>query len=163
MKNIIREVSAYFLGFVVFVCILPLSMWLAAGQPEMSGLKVIVLCIFAAAGIALSVWTIVYMRIVGKGNPFDVYGHEIASRTKNLMTEGPYSLCRNPMMTGMLIYWTGIQLALLSWKAAVVFLIMLIAMYFQIISEEKRLQADFGEAYLEYARKTFRFLPVKKK
>ena len=148
MKNLIREVFAYFLGFVVFVCILPLSMWLAAGKPEISGMKVVVLCIFATAGIGLSVWTIVYMRIVGKGNPFDAYGHEIAPRTKNLMTEGPYSMCRNPMMTGMLIYWTGIQLVLMYWKSAVVLLIILIAMYFQIRSEEKRLQADFGEEYL---------------
>lgn len=163
MKNIIREASAYISGFMVFVCILPLFMWLAAGKPEISGMKVVVLCLFTAAGIGLSVWTIIYMRIVGKGNPFDAYGHEIAPRTKNLMTEGPYSLCRNPMMAGMLIYWTGLQIVLLSWKSAVVFFIILIAMYFQIRSEEKRLRADFGEAYLEYVKRTFRFLPIKKK
>ena len=163
MRKGIRELFAYGFGFVVFVCILPLFMWLAAGKPEMSGMKAVVLCIFAAAGIGLSVWTIIYMRIVGKGNPFDAYGHEIAPRTKNLMTGGPYSLCRNPMMAGMLIYWTGIQLVLLSWKSAVVFFIILIAMYFQIRSEEKRLHADFGEAYLEYVKRTFRFLPIKKK
>jgi hypothetical protein len=28
------------------------------------------------------------MRIVGKGNPFDAYGHELAPRTKHLMTSG---------------------------------------------------------------------------
>lgn len=32
------------------------------------------------------------MKHVGKGNPFDAMGHEVAPRTKHLMTDGPYKI-----------------------------------------------------------------------
>ena len=57
---------------------------------------------------------IIYMRIVGKGNPFDAYGHEVAPRTKHLMISGPYSLCRNPMLEGIYIYDAGVLVWLWS-------------------------------------------------
>lgn len=55
-------------------------------------------------GLTLSVWTIVYMKLRGKGNPMDAFGHEVAPRTQHLMTEGPYRINRNPMLTGTLFY-----------------------------------------------------------
>lgn len=162
MKKFIRETGAYVFGFIVFVVLLPLIMWLAAGRSEITGAALVMLCIFGAAGIGISLWSIIYMRLVGKGNPFDAYGHELAPRTKHLITGGPYRLCRNPMMTGMLIYWVTLQLVLLSWKACLVFVAVMIAMAFQIRSEEKRLETDFGEEYAEYKSRTFRFIPIRK-
>jgi protein-S-isoprenylcysteine O-methyltransferase Ste14 len=40
------------------------------------------------------------MKLRGKGNPMDAFGHEVAPRTQHLMTDGPYRLNRNPMLTG---------------------------------------------------------------
>ena len=45
--------------------------------------------VLVVCGLVLSIYSIVYMRIVGKGNPFDAYGHEVAPRTKHLITSCP--------------------------------------------------------------------------
>ena len=98
------------------------------------------------------------MKRVGKGNPFDAMGHEVAPRTKHLMTEGPYRYSRNPMLSGTYLYWIGIVLALWSWWALAVFVAVAALMLLQVRSEEKRLEADFGQEYLDYKKRTGRFI-----
>ena len=102
------------------------------------------------------------MKRVGKGNPFDAMGHEVAPRTKHLMTDGPYRLSRNPMLSGTYLYYIGIVLALWNGWALLVFVVVAGLMVLQVRSEEKRLEADFGEEYLEYKKRTGRFITFKK-
>ena len=64
-------------------------------------MRLLILIILAIIGIGLSIWSIVYMKNVGGGNPFDAFNHEVAPRTSSLMTDGPYGICRNPMLLGM--------------------------------------------------------------
>ena len=108
-------------------------------------------------GLTLSVWTIVYMRRHGKGNPMDAFGHEVAPRTQHLMTGGPYRLNRNPMLTGTLLYLAGVVVWLWTWQAALVWVAFLSVMLVQVNSEELRLHRDFGEEYDTYRRHTRRF------
>ena len=95
------HIFGYLLGLLIFVIGIPALMWLVSGRPWPYAPDSAVLCvvslILAVCGLALSIYSIIYMRLVGKGNPFDAYGHEVAPRTKHLMTNGPYRLCRNPM------------------------------------------------------------------
>ena len=121
--------------------------------------RVVASNILIIIGLALSVWSIVYMRRKGEGNPLDAFGHEVAPRTKHLMTDGPYRLSRNPMLSGVFIYLTGISLWLWAWQAVLVFVMFIVVMSVQVYTEEKRLRSDFGEEYEEYCRKTGRFLP----
>jgi len=100
------------------------------------------------------------MRRKGDGNPMDAFGHEVAPRTKHLMTEGPYRLSRNPMLTGSFVYYAGVCVWLWSWQALLVFVGFIIIMLLQVHSEEKRLRRDFGEEYEAYCRRTGRFGPV---
>ena len=102
------------------------------------------------------------MKRVGKGNPFDAMGHEVAPRTRHLMTEGPYKLSRNPMLSGTYLYYAGTVVALWRWWALLVFAVVAGLMMFQVCSEEKRLEADFGEEYLEYKERTGRFITLRK-
>ena len=102
------------------------------------------------------------MKRIGKGNPFDAMGHEVAPRTKYLMTEGPYKLSRNPMLSGTYLYYAGIVVAFWSWRALLLFAAVAGLMLLQVRSEEKRLEADFGEDYLEYKKHTGRFITLKK-
>ena len=97
------------------------------------------------------------MKRVGKGNPFDAMGHEVAPRTKHLMTGGPYGFSRNPMLAGTYLYYAGVLLALWSWWALAVFIVVAALMTLQVRSEEKRLEADFGQEYLDYKNKVRRF------
>jgi protein-S-isoprenylcysteine O-methyltransferase Ste14 len=115
--------------------------------------------VLALAGLGLSIWSIVYMRTVGQGNPMDAFNHEVAPRTKHLMTEGPYRLSRNPMLSGIFLYLIGCGLWLMKWQAALFFVAFVLVMLLQVRSEEKRLQRDFGNEYEQYCRRTGRFFP----
>ena len=156
-----KQVLGYFLGFFIFIAGIPALMWLVAGMPSVTAIPVMRLylaILVAVCGLALSIWSIVYMKRVGKGNPFDAMGHEVAPRTKHLMTDGPYKWSRNPMLTGTYLYYSGVLIALWSWWALLVFVIIAAVMMLQVRSEENRLEADFGQEYLDYKKKVRRFL-----
>lgn len=159
MKQI-REILGYVLGGVLFVGLMPTVMWLASEMPaivHIGALRASVTGVLMLGGLALSVWTIVYMKRRGKGNPMDAFGHEVAPRTQHLMTDGPYRLNRNPMLTGTLLYLAGVVVRLWTWQAAAVWVAFLAVMLVQVVSEERRLSRDFGEEYDAYRRRTRRF------
>ncbi|MBO4332490.1 MAG: isoprenylcysteine carboxylmethyltransferase family protein [Paludibacteraceae bacterium] len=113
----------------------------------------------AIVGLTVSVWSIVHMRRRGNGNPMDAFGHEVAPRTRHLMTDGPYRLSRNPMLTGTFVYLIGVCVWLWTWQAFVVFALFVAIMLVQVRTEEARLRRDFGNEYEAYCRRTGRFLP----
>lgn len=161
MKTL-KEIFGYLLGGVLFVGLVPSIMWLVSGRPDLfpaETLRLVIGAILAIAGLAISIWSIVYMRLKGNGNPMDAFGHEVAPRTKHLMTDGPYRLSRNPMLTGTFVYLIGICSWLWTWQALAVFIIFVVIMLVQVRTEESRLRRDFGEEYEVYCRRTGRFLP----
>lgn len=160
-----KQILGYFLGFAIFIAGIPAMMWWVAGLPARAEISYWRLCaagLFAVCGLALSIWSIVHMKRVGKGNPFDAMGHEVAPRTQHLMTDGPYRLSRNPMLSGTYLYYLGIVLALWNGWALLVFAVVAALMSLQVRSEEKRLEADFGEEYLAYRKTTGRFFTLKR-
>lgn len=158
-----REIAGYLLGGLMFVLLIPTLMWWVSGMPDLLAAlvpRIVAAFVLAVLGLSLSVWSIVYMRRKGDGNPMDAFGHEVAPRTKHLMTEGPYRLSRNPMLTGSFIYYAGMCVWLWTWPALWVFVVFIVIMLLQVLSEERRLRKDFGEEYEAYCRRTGRFWPV---
>ena len=151
----------YFLGLLIFVIGIPALMWHVSerGWPYMpeATWRLVVSIVLAVGGLALSIYSIVYMRVVGKGNPFDAYGHEVAPRTRHLMTDGPYRLCRNPMLVGIYLYDVGILVWLWSAPPLAIFLAEVVLLTLQVHSEEKRLEDDFGQEYLDYKQQVGRY------
>ena len=162
MIRIIREIAGYVLGLIVFVGLIPFLMWLASGRPDIMATAPVWLLIIglamAVVGLALSLWAIIHMRHVGKGNPFDAFGHEVAPRTQHLMTDGPYRYSRNPMLLGIFILLIGVIMILRSWQAVLIFVLFVVIMLCQVVSEEKRLAKDFGDEYTEYCKHTRRII-----
>ena len=157
-----RDLIGYILGLIIFIIGIPFVMYLLTGIENLAEIGLIRLSIFiilAILGIGLSIWSIVYMKNVGKGNPFDAFNHEIAPRTSSLMTDGPYGICRNPMLLGVFIYHLGVIIVLLSLGAVIVFLIEVLIMTIQVKKEEQRLINDFGNEYVKYKKNVNRFLP----
>ena len=156
-----KEIAGYVLGGVMFVVMLPTIMWLASGMPNMAvhigAWRAVATGVLVLGGLSLSVWTIVYMKTRGKGNPMDAFGKEICPRTQHLMTDGPYRLNRNPMLTGTLCYLAGFIVWLWTWQALLVWCIFFVIMFVQVLTEEHRLQKDFGEEYEAYCKRTRRF------
>ena len=158
----LKELLGYALGGLMFVLLIPTLMWRVSGMPNLLVVPVarmVIALLLAVLGLSLSVWSIVYMRHKGDGNPMDAFGHEVAPRTKHLMTEGPYRLSRNPMLTGSFVYFAGVCIWLWTWQALLVYVAFIGIMLLQVRSEEKRLRRDFGEEYEAYCRRTGRFGP----
>ena len=164
--KLFKEIFGYALGAVLFVGLMPFLMWLSCGRPALcpaSPIRVAVAIILMLIGLSLSVWSIVYMRHKGDGNPMDAFGHEVAPRTRHLMTDGPYRLSRNPMLSGSFLYLIGFCLWLWAWQALLVFILYVAVMMLQVRSEERRLRRDFGSEYDDYCRRTGRFFPKRPK
>jgi protein-S-isoprenylcysteine O-methyltransferase Ste14 len=159
----LKELLGYALGGLMFVLLIPTLMWWVSGMPSLLAApmaRMVIALVLAVLGLSLSVWSIVYMRHKGDGNPMDAFGHEVAPRTKHLMTEGPYHLSRNPMLTGSFVYFAGVCIWLWTWQALLVYVAFIIIMLLQVRSEEKRLRRDFREEYEAYCKRTGRFGPI---
>ena len=160
MKQL-REIAGYALGGVLFVGLLPFVMWLVSGRPDLAvhigPWRAMMTGILMLGGLSLSIYSIVYMKKRGKGNPMDAFGHEVAPRTRQLMTDGPYRINRNPMLTGTLLYLASFCVWFWSWQAVWIWVAFFIIMLVQVLTEEKRLYRDFGDAYRQYCRRTRRF------
>ena len=154
-----KDLIGYLTGLILFVILIPLLMWRISGEVHPNLFRIFCFAVLAVIGIGLSLWSILYMRLVGKGNPLDAFNHEVAPRTSRLMTDGPYRLCRNPMLFGVIVYYLGLLIFLNSLKAIAVFILFLIIMMIQVHFEEKRLLQDFGDAYLKYRSETKKIIP----
>ena len=71
-----------------------------------------------------------------------------------LVTDGPFRFSRNPIYLGMLVFLAGVAMALGSLTPFLVipaFAAWIHALF--IVPEERRLEAAFGDAYRDYARR----------
>ena len=65
-----RDFIGYLLGLIIFIIGIPFVMYLASGSPDLAQISLIqwiLLILLTIFGIGLSVWSIVYMKNVGKG------------------------------------------------------------------------------------------------
>jgi protein-S-isoprenylcysteine O-methyltransferase Ste14 len=106
---------------------------------EMTGLFLLTICSMGR------LWALVYIS----GNK----SHEI-------ITDGPYSIVRNPLYFFSFVGAVGIGLVSENLLILALIIIFYLTYYpFTIYAEEKKLENKFGEVYLDYKSKTPRFLP----
>jgi protein-S-isoprenylcysteine O-methyltransferase Ste14 len=106
---------------------------------EMSGLFLLTVC---SAG---RLWSLLYIS---------------GYKTYSLITEGPYSITRNPLYLFSLIGAIGLGLAsenLLVLGLLVIFYLLYYPL--TIITEEEKLKKNLGQPYIDYMKRTPRFLP----
>jgi len=76
------------------------------------------------------------------------------------VTHGPYRVLRHPGYAASCLVWVGATLAFGWWPAAVVVgALLLLAYGWRIRAEEALLQTTFGQAYRDYAARTWRLVP----
>ena len=123
-------------------------------MPLAADIAVSALAVVIAVG---SIWlVIVAVRVLGKQWALGarlVQGHQ-------LVTEGPYSLVRNPIYTGMFGMLLATGLVATQWPAFLVaIVIFLMGTVIRIRSEENLLRTEFGEGFDAYARRVRAFIP----
>ena len=80
----------------------------------------------------------------------------------NLVTQGPYSLMRNPLYLGNIMLYVGIGImsnALFPWLPIIAFLYFIFQYYVIIINEEEYLHQTFKENFEIYCKSVGRFIP----
>lgn len=80
----------------------------------------------------------------------------------NLVTQGPYSLMRNPLYLGNIMLYVGIGImsnALFPWLPIIAFMYFLFQYYLIIINEEDYLRETFNEKFDIYCKSVDRFIP----
>ena len=81
-------------------------------------------------------------------------------KDRDLQTEGPYSLCRNPLYFGSLCFALAVACFLKSAVFGVALLLAFFIYFFFVVrAEEYFLELRFQEDYRDYCRRTPRFWP----
>ncbi len=106
-------------------------------------------------GFSLGLWSVATQLARGRGTPLPVMP------TRELLTEGPFRYCRNPMTLGTILAYLGIAVAVrtIAGTALVLCLAAFLLVYVKRL-EEGELAERFGEAYLEYRREVPFLVPM---
>ena len=112
-----------------------------------------VLLIIQIIGFSLALWSVFVMGI-GRFN----IQPEVKTEAK-LITKGPCKVLRNPMYSGLILFFGASVFKNLDLIDLSVFVLLIIVLVYKIILEENFLKKRFGETYLLYKSKTFRLFP----
>ncbi len=121
----------------------------AATDPRMVAADVLGL-----TGLALAVWTMRLFATIGRGTPAPW------DPPQKLVVRGPFRHVRNPMISSVLMMLGAEALAFGSWPLAAWLVVFFAAnaIYFPL-SEEKGLEARFGDDYRLYKANVPRWIP----
>ena len=111
-----------------------------------------------ALGVFWAGWLLRFWSVVTLGRFFRIT--VVVQDSHQLITSGPYRVLRNPSYTGALLMFLGIGLA--QGNALSVASIMagaLLAYAWRIRMEELALRARFGQAFDEYAKRSWAVIP----
>lgn len=113
--------------------------------------------VLLAAGGALLVWSYTYLILEGEGGPVPPF----SSKTRRLVTSGPYSVVRHPSILAKLMGVLGLGLAFNSWSFTCGIVPMLLAwsMLWNSQRQDKDLVRVFGDEYVDYCRRTPMLFP----
>ncbi|MDR3353625.1 MAG: isoprenylcysteine carboxylmethyltransferase family protein [Synergistaceae bacterium] len=118
---------------------------LETAMPAMTGMMIVAGCILVGLGIVGRLWCAQYIA-----------GH----KTESLVTEGPYSVCRNPLYFFSLLGGIGVGLCTESLTLTLVILMAFAVIYpITILNEERDLLKLHGKSYVRYMSAVPRFLP----
>ncbi len=108
---------------------------------------VVELCgyVFLLSGLTVRIWCTFYIG---------------GRKSRELITTGPFSICRNPLYIGTFLLAFGVGLCFENILMLLLVLVVIIPTHVLVVRwEEAHLEKVFGEEYRLYREKTPRFLP----
>jgi protein-S-isoprenylcysteine O-methyltransferase Ste14 len=125
--------------------------------------------VFAAAALVISPalaaeevfeWAGLFLTLAGVGVRCACTLYIGGHKERSLVSDGPYSVTRNPLYVGSFLGVLGMGLSLGSLSLAALMVGAMLLYYPHVVgSEEARLQALFGKEFDEYAARVPRWLP----
>ena len=105
-------------------------------------------------GFSLGFWSVDVQMTRGRGTPLPVMP------TQELLTEGPFRYCRNPMTLGAILAYLGMAVAVRTTAGTVLVLSLAASLLVYLKRlEEEELAERFGDAYLSYRREVPFLIP----
>ncbi|RLI70879.1 hypothetical protein DRO97_10400 [Archaeoglobales archaeon] len=151
-------------GAVTFGLLIPLILILIGhlldhllSLPRFAWSVILIGFLFIPLGLLFIAWSVYIQYRVGRGTPLPI------APTQKLVINGPYKYCRNPMIFGALLYYTGLAIIFNSFSMLFILIPLLfipILIYVKLI-EEKELEIRFGEEYTEYRKRTSFLIPFR--
>jgi protein-S-isoprenylcysteine O-methyltransferase Ste14 len=87
-------------------------------------------------------------------------GSVVVADGHKLVDSGIYKIIRHPVYAALLLELLGFGLALSNWLSILILLIPnAVSLAYRIFVEEKALEGYYGNAYVEYERRTKRLIP----
>lgn len=162
-KEFYMILPTYFLFLIPVSCLLAylsrtyLDKWIGWKFPVPSPHNFIIFGLFIVIGFIGLLWTYSYLILDGQGGPCPPF----TSKTKCLVKTGPYAYVRHPSILAKLIGVIGLGFAFQSLSFLLIVIPILLAgsLYNNKIFQEKPLEKQFGEEYLEYKRNTPMLIP----
>ena len=143
--EIVMKIATYLVPPVEVICIV----FGTTVFPD--GIRILGICI-GIAGVVTFMISVLTMRDNWRA------GVSVTEQT-NLVTNGIYQISRNPAFLGFDLVYISILLMFFHWALFVVSVFAITMLHLQIvIVEEKFLIASFGDEYLEYKKKVFRYI-----
>lgn len=138
--------------FLLFATAAGLLAWLWPIHLTLPALVKPLAILLAASGGVLALWAaLLFWRHETTPLPY--------AEATSLVTSGPYRISRNPMYLGLLLTLIGLGLWLQSLSALLLApLFVFVINRCNILPEERRLTATFGEVYVTYLSQTRRWL-----
>ncbi|MFQ5557334.1 MAG: methyltransferase family protein [Acidimicrobiales bacterium] len=150
------ERAAYLLLVVAFAGAIAAPVAAMAGLDPLTGSDVVRIggLVIAVVGIGVT-----YLAQVGMGSEWRI-GIDRTEAT-GLVTDGVFSLVRNPIFTAMIFTAAGFAAMVPNVIAVVAAICLVVAIELQVrYVEEPHLQRLHGNAYHDYAAQVGRFIPV---
>jgi protein-S-isoprenylcysteine O-methyltransferase Ste14 len=139
------------LAYVILFWLVPARVWGAMSVRTHWVTVCGVVILVAATGFTL--WARASLGLMWTSNPVVKHGHV-------LRTTGPYGVTRHPIYTGMLgmILGSACLSGFGSWLAVLAIAVPVLAI--KLRTEERLLEAAFGETYLRYQQQVPRLIPL---
>lgn len=110
--------------------------------------------VLVVSGFLFAFWSVWVQYSVGRGTPVP------KMPPQRLLVGGPYAYCRNPMVFGTLVMYSGIGVYTGSFSSlAVTLLLGVLLVGYVKTTEERELEERFGQEYLEYKARTPFLIP----
>lgn len=139
----------------VFVIVAPIvDRALTLPWPVPGNFSLTIGMLLLVTGAAMIAWTVFYFRRA-RGTPVPV------NPPQELITTGPYSYTRNPMLAGVFLFMFGLGFTMHSLSLVLIFVpLYALAHVWELKQiEEPELAKRFGEEFLAYSKRTPMFFP----
>ena len=105
-------------------------------------------------GFIISLWGILAMKL---GN-FNIQPE--VKPTAHFVSNGPYKFIRNPMYSGLILFFGAAVISNYSLLHMTIFIVLIMVFIEKIKMEEGFLSIKFGEQYTNYLSNTYRLIPL---